>query len=219
MTSASIHQHRPERALKLARGPGWRRSLPVRRTAATIAASLGLAVLAAGCGGSNAPGVPGAGSHNNNHTRASSSHGAIAQLLAYARCMRSHGISDFPDPTTTGGGISISQHGGPGSDLNPQSLAYRSAQQSCGHLLPAGGHGSAQPTAHDTAQMLHVSQCMRQHGIAGFPDPTQSSPGNPSEYSAVISRNGVVFAIPKSIDVNSPAFKQAGTACNFGPPT
>ena len=149
-----------------------------------MAASLGLAVLAAGCGGSNAPGVPGAGSHNSNHTRASSSHGAIAQLLAYARCMRSHGISDFPDPTTTGGGISISQHGGPGSDLNPQSLAYRSAQQSCGHLLPAGGHGSAQPTAHDTAQMLHVSQCMRQHGIAGFPDPTQSSPSNVADYAS-----------------------------------
>ena len=216
MTSASIHQHRPERALKLARGPGWRRSLPVRRTAATIAASLGLAVLAAGCGGSNAPGVPGAGSHNSNHTRASSSHGAIAQLLAYARCMRSHGISDFPDPTTTGGGISISQHGGPGSDLNPQSLAYRSAQQSCGHLLPAGGHGSAQPTAHDTAQMLHVSQCMRQHGIAGFPDPTQSSPSNVADYGVVINRDGAFFAIPKSIDVNSPAFKQAATACNFG---
>ena len=219
MTSASIHQHRPERALKPAPGSGLRRWLPIRRTAATIAALLGLAVLAAGCGGSNAPGVPGAGSHNSNHTRASSSHGAIAQSLAYARCMRSHGISDFPDPTTTGGGISISQHGGPGSDLNPQSLAYRSAQQSCGHLLPAGGHGSAQPTAHDTAQMLHVSQCMRQHGVTAFPDPTQSSPSNPSEYSAVISRNGVVFAIPKSIDVNSPAFKQAATACNFGAAT
>jgi hypothetical protein len=132
--------------------------------------------------------------------------------------MRSHGISDFPDPTTTGGGISISQHGGPGSDLNPQSPAFRSAQQSCGRLLPGGGPGSAQPTAHDTAQMLHVSQCMRQHGIAGFPDPTQSSPSNVADY-VVISRNGAVFAIPKSIDVNSSAFKQAATACNFGAAT
>ena len=219
MTSASIHQHRPERALKLARGPGWRRSLPVRRTAATIAASLGLAVLAAGCGGSNGPGVPSAASDKSNHTSASSSRGAIAQVLEYSQCMRSHGIADFPDPTTSGRGASISVHGGPGSDLNTHNPTHEAANQACGHLLPGGGPGSARPTAHDTAQMLHVSQCMRQHGVTAFPDPTQSSPSNPSEYSAVISRNGVVFAIPKSIDVNSPAFKQAATACNFGAAT
>ena len=192
MTGASNHQHRPERALKLAPGSGLRRWLPIRRTRATIAALLGLAVLAAGCGGSNGPGVPSAASDKSNHTSASSSRGAIAQVLEYSQCMRSHGIADFPDPTTSGRGASISVRGGP---------------------------GSARPTAHDTAQMLHVSQCMRQHGVTAFPDPTQSSPSNPSEYSAVISRNGVVFAIPKSIDVNSPAFRQAATACNFGAAT
>ena len=215
MTSAPTHQHRPERALRLAPGSDLRRSLPIRRTAATIAASLGLAVLAAGCGGSNGPGVPSAASDKSNHTSASSSRGAIARVLVYSQCMRSHGIADFPDPTTSGGGASISVHGGPGSDLNTHNPTYEAANQACGHLLPAGGPGSAQPTAHDTAQMLHVSQCMRQHGIAGFPDPTQSSPSNVADY-VVINRNGAFFAIPKSIDVNSPAFKQAATACNFG---
>ena len=195
MTSASIHQHRPERALKLARGPGWRRSLPVRRTAATIAASLGLAVLAAGCGGSNAPGVPGAGSHNSNHTRASSSHGAIAQLLAYARCMRSHGISDFPDPTTTGGGISISQHGGPGSDLNRNNPTYEAAHQACRTLQP-GGVQAPTVSPQKLAAEARWARCMRSHGLPSFPDP-----------------NGQGAFDRNKFDENSPAFQTASNAC------
>jgi hypothetical protein len=130
--------------------------------------------------------------------------------------MRSHGVSDYPDPTTSGGGASISVHGGPGSDLNRNNPTYKAADQACRSLEPGGVQA---PTAHDTPQMLHVSQCMRQHGVTGFPDPTQSSPSNPSDYGTVINRNGVFFAIPKSIDVNSPAFKQAATACNFGAAT
>jgi len=195
MTSASIHQHRPERALKLARGPGWRRSLPVRRTAATIAASLGLAVLAAGCGGSNAPGVPGAGSHNSNHTRASSSHGAIAQLLAYARCMRSHGISDFPDPTTTGGGISISQHGGPGSDLNRNNPTYEAAHQACRTLQP-GGVQAPTVSPQKLAAEARWARCMRSHGLPSFPDP-----------------NGQGAFDRNKFDESSPAFQTASNAC------
>jgi hypothetical protein len=58
---------------------------------------------------------------------------------------------------------------------------------------------------------------MRQHGISGFPDPTLTPPSNPAYYSGVLDRNGVVLAIPRSINTSSPAFKQAATACNFNP--
>jgi hypothetical protein len=56
-----------------------------------------------------------------------------------------------------------------------------------------------------------VTQCMRQHGITGFPDPTLTAPPNPADYSTAIDRNGLVSAIAKSIDTSSPAFKQAAT--------
>jgi hypothetical protein len=47
---------------------------------------------------------------------------ALAQALKMSQCMRSHGITDFPDPQTgAGGGIRISLHSTPGSDLNPNS--------------------------------------------------------------------------------------------------
>jgi hypothetical protein len=50
---------------------------------------------------------------------------ALAQLLRYARCIRAHGIPNFPDPTSQGLRISPSS----GIDLNsPQFLA---AQKSC----------------------------------------------------------------------------------------
>jgi hypothetical protein len=60
---------------------------------------------------------------------------AQAQALKFSQCMRSHGISDFPDPQTLpGGGIGIRIGGGPGqssSDLNPQNPQFQAAQQAC----------------------------------------------------------------------------------------
>lgn len=131
--------------------------------------------------------------------------------------MRSHGVSNFPDPPAGGGGIRIQV--GPGSGINPQSPAFQSAQASCKHLLPGGGPGSGPPSAQAHAQLLQISECMRQHGISNFPDPqTGSPPSNPAGYSAVIGRGGYFLAIPSSIDMNSPAVKQAATACKFGGP-
>jgi len=139
-----------------------------------------------------------------------------SQGLAFSKCMRAHGLSNFPDPGSSGGGIQIRI--GPNSGVNPQSPAFQSAQAACKHLLPGGGPGSGPPSAQVRAQMLQISKCMRAHGVSGFPDPTTTPPSGPSGYSAVMGRNGVFLAIPNSIDTQSPAFKQAAAACNFGPP-
>jgi hypothetical protein len=56
--------------------------------------------------------------------------------------MRSHGITDFPDPqAVAGGGISISLHATPGSDLNPNSALFQAAQKACQKFSPGGGPG------------------------------------------------------------------------------
>jgi hypothetical protein len=57
---------------------------------------------------------------------------AQQQMLVYARCMRAHGIKDFPDPSS--GGLRLSVH--PGSDLSPDNPAFQRAQQACGKDLP-----------------------------------------------------------------------------------
>ena len=187
MTRGSNHPHHAEH---VPRGPGRRRSLPIKRTAA-MSGLLGLTVLAAGCGGSNGPGIAG-----------SSSRTGMAQLVAYARCMRSHGVSDFPDPTTSpGGGAAISLHGGPDSDLNRSNPTFKSANQACRGLLP-GGQQSPTVPAPQIAAEVRWAHCMRSHGLPSFPDPNSHGAFDSSKF-----------------DESSPAFQTASRGCKSLQPT
>jgi hypothetical protein len=50
--------------------------------------------------------------------------------LAHARCMRAHGVPNFPDPTiSSNGGAIVQRSGGPG--INPRSPAFQQAQKIC----------------------------------------------------------------------------------------
>jgi len=60
------------------------------------------------------------------------------QLLAFSKCMRDHGI-DFPDPKFDGGGASIALGGPDGNDVDPNSDAFKAAQEACASNLPGGG--------------------------------------------------------------------------------
>jgi hypothetical protein len=128
--------------------------------------------------------------------------------------MRSHGVPNFPDPNTSGGGVHISIKSSSG--INPASPSFQAAQKACAKLLPAGGPGSGKPSAATEAQMLATSECIRRHGVSGFPDPTTTPPSSPAGYSGVLGRNGLFFAIPTTIDIQSPAVRQAATACHLG---
>jgi hypothetical protein len=64
---------------------------------------------------------------------------ARAQALKYARCMRAHGISDFPDPDSHGG---IALKPSPGGDLDPNNPLYQAADKACQHYQPGGKGGS-----------------------------------------------------------------------------
>jgi len=57
------------------------------------------------------------------------------KLLAFSKCMRAHGIKDFPDPSN--GGLRISVH--PGSDLDPNNAQFQAAQRACSGDLPFKG--------------------------------------------------------------------------------
>jgi hypothetical protein len=66
-----------------------------------------------------------------------------SKMLAFSKCMRAHGLPDFPDPNTNGGGIGIAIQDGKNSDLNPNSPTFQNAQKACQSLmgLPKGGQG------------------------------------------------------------------------------
>jgi len=96
------------------------------RVAVAVTASAGLAMLATACGGSS--------------EAASASSAQHAQLegdySSFASCMRSHGISDFPDPVTgSGGHPGFRLQGGSSSDLNWSNPALQRAGEACQHLL------------------------------------------------------------------------------------
>lgn len=134
-------------------------------------------------------------------------------FLAFSECMRSHGVPTFPDPSA-GGGINIAQ----GSSINPFSPSFKAAQAQCRRLLPGAGPPRG-VSEQQKEQMVRTSECMRAHGVTGFPDPTTMPPTSPQEYSIAEGiggpSGGLFLLVPKTIDVNSPAFKQAAKACSF----
>jgi hypothetical protein len=56
-----------------------------------------------------------------------------SRFLSFARCMRAHGVPDFPDPTFSGSGVSVPLPNG--ASNSPQ---FHSATQACRSLLPSG---------------------------------------------------------------------------------
>jgi hypothetical protein len=126
--------------------------------------------------------------------------------LAYARCMRAHGVPDFPDPNSQRG---FTLQGGQEGDLGPDSPAFQQANEDCQQLTPVSGVGHG-PTpaqiAQAQAQALKFSQCMRSHGLADFPDPEFHAGG---EGISISIKGG-----PGSdLDPSSRTFQAAQQAC------
>jgi hypothetical protein len=124
--------------------------------------------------------------------------------------MRAHGVSNFPDPNSAGGGLQLS-----GSAINTQSPAFGSAQSACQKLLPGGRPGPGAHTATRIKQGVKLAECMRAHGLRSFPDPTTSAPSTlPAPNAVFLGGPDGSFSLTASM-VQSPAFKQAAATCGF----
>jgi hypothetical protein len=162
---------------------------PVLLLAACVGGAAGLQVAQlspTATPGSASSGLPAAPAHET---------GAVA----FAGCMRSEGLSRFPDPDSSGAfdktRITAQQLGVSDSQL-------QDAQRSCQHLLPTT---SATQQHQDAAQALQFSQCVRNHGVSTFPDP--DSTGRIPDPESL------------GIDQGSPQFQAANQACaRYRPP-
>jgi hypothetical protein len=63
-----------------------------------------------------------------------------AKALAYASCIRSHGVPSYPDPVFVGGSIRETSRVGSGAD--PTSPLFVAAQKACQSLQPFASDGS-----------------------------------------------------------------------------
>jgi hypothetical protein len=169
------------------------------RTAAALVATAGLAVLAAGCGGSGGSHVAQLGTTTSSNSSPAAAQGSGA--LAFSRCMRSHGVPEFPDPDSSGAIPKESLE-----QLGVSSSRFQSAQAACRHLLPNGGRPPDQAEQQQVkANALKFSQCVRRHGVRSFPDP--DSTGRIPDPATV------------GIDQGSPRFEAANEACRaYRPP-
>jgi hypothetical protein len=124
--------------------------------------------------------------------------------IKLADCMRSHGVPNFPDPSTGGGGVNLT------SGINPQSPAFKSAQRACAKLAPDAKPGGPSATKSQFLAALSFAKCMRTHGFPDFPDPTHfDSPPGP----ILIVGRGLYFRVSAQFDPNTPAANRAMAMC------
>jgi hypothetical protein len=178
----------------------WRRRS--RRSGMIAAGILVAGIATAACGGG--PATPGVATGSTTTITARSSNTGSTHatgLLAYSSCMRSHGVTNFPDPDSTGG---IPK---PAASSALQEVSHsqnQAATNACAHLLPPGGSLGGQPiqtvTAKDQQYYLDAVACMHTRGFPTFPDP-------------VFSSGGVSLSIPSSINQSSPQFIHAAQIC------
>jgi hypothetical protein len=167
---------------------GGYRPRPARsRWLGVLVAGADVALLAACSGGGG--GGPSA-------TASSSVSSAYTKALAYAQCIRAHGVPSYPDPNSKG--QFVIQNGSNDPTANVSTTVLNAADKACRKLLPpAMAQGPSAQGQGSTTSELKFAECMRSHGEPNFPDPAS---------------NGS-FTLPAGMNAESPQFKNAGKAC------
>jgi hypothetical protein len=168
--------------------PRWRPYL------AALVAVLALMLAVAACGGGNG-GNDGVASLGGDQATATTSPGGSQDErqadLAYARCMRQHGIN-LPDPKA--GGQRTVWELPPG--ISRDDPKFQMARQACRQYRENGGEVQ-RPSPQQQQEMLAFARCMRRHGI-DMPDP---------------SPDGSLPDRGRGLNPDDPKFKAAERAC------
>jgi hypothetical protein len=166
------------------------------RTGVVISAAAVLALMTA-CSSSPSSTDSGGASNAGGGT---SSQSTNAKLLAFAQCMRSHDVPNFPDPAVNGKFPTAQQ-------LSVTNSQYQSAMSACQSLLPPGTNDNvpSSQVQQILAGMLSYAECMRSHGISNWPDPTDPSGGPVFDLIGIVGLDGN--------GVETPRVKSAEQSC------
>jgi hypothetical protein len=156
-------------------GAGSSTRRAIRASQLWPALAIGLALTLAACSsGSKSPTVASIGTDPTTTTAsqasASSSGGdtPLAEGLAYAKCMRSHGVPNWPDPVATPSG----SYGFRTTGVDPHSAGFQRAGEACKSLSPQWWTGGQQLSPSQQQAWLTWAKCIRAHGMPDFADPT-----------------------------------------------
>jgi hypothetical protein len=175
-------------------------ALRVRRTC-LLATLVVCSIALAACGSSPNPG---------SSSTPTASGSAQTQAVKFAQCMRSNGVTNYPDPSSSGRPQSLNQ-------IDPNSPEFQTAYTACRKDLTSGGVGPPAPTAAQLRFALAFAQCMRKNGFPPFPDPLTTAPEQPNFSLG----RGEYFPLNSTTDwqTPSPAFKQAAKDCGVQLPS
>lgn len=120
--------------------------------------------------------------------------------VAFAQCMQTHGVPNFPVPTNSSEHFSVNGNlngNVSGTGNSPLTRAY----DACKQLLPPGSAttGSGGVTQAQLDWALKVAQCLRAHGEPDFPDPT-------------VTNGSIRFTVQPGV-IQSAQFRAAVNAC------
>jgi hypothetical protein len=137
------------------------------RWALVVLALIAIVVLISACG-SGTPAATSTGTGGADNTTATAQ-----KAVRFAQCMRSNGVSRFPDPPASGQ-FTIDAIAN-GSSLDTSTPAFTRALSACKHLEPAGFTGGTR-SAQQQSAALRLARCIRANGVTDFPDPINGQP-------------------------------------------
>jgi hypothetical protein len=181
----------------------------VSRATLAFAALTSLALVAAGCGGGSpsdhvaqlgSTGAP--ASSTGASSPGSGSQAAIANAVKFANCMRSHGVTNYPDPNSSGHPQSLNQ-------INPNSATFLTAYTACRSYASNGAGVPPEPSPAELRSALAFARCVRKHGYPQFPDPLTTV----SLQATFTLGPGKYFPVNSSYKATAPAFMHAAKAC------
>lgn len=137
---------------------------PLLLTLSAVTAGIFVVGCSSDSGSSASGDIPGS-----DHTSSSSTSNTNNAGVAYAKCMREHGVSNFPDPDqASSGGMKVVVP----KSVDQTSTTFKSAQAACQNLLYQGNAGNAAGTRpFDATKVAAWAKCLRQNGLPNFPDP------------------------------------------------
>jgi hypothetical protein len=182
---------------------GGKRAVGGRRAAGPLVVVLlgVVTVLLAACGGSPSSGVANVGSTGTT-SAGSGPQTAVAGAVRFASCMRSNGVTDYPDPANSGRPQSLN-----GIDSN--SPTFQTAFEACRKYASNGVGAPPEPSPAELRVGLAFARCVRMHGFPQFPDPLTTV----SLQATFTLGRGMYFLINGTYHVMSPAFMHAAKAC------
>ncbi|SRR6266581_663541 len=141
------------------------------RPAGVLAVAAGLALLTAACSGgtSSAVGTASTGSTSSAGSTASTGTGGassayLSDKLGLARCLRTHGVPNYPDPNAAG-------QEPPNSKQLIRTPQGQAAVSTCSYWGDRIHNDVAAQNQAVLAEYVRFAQCMRSHGLPNFPDP------------------------------------------------